>query len=346
MVRIIGGGPAGAAAAIAASGAGAEVEIYEESPVPRHKVCGEFLTPEALPVLDRLGVLKECSRERPAHVSRLIVHVGTCEKRARLPEAGWGISRYHLDRILLDRAASLGARVIAERGAPETADVVASGQPGWAPSPAGRTLNLPLLDAFQRPARTDPPLYGFKAHFRGQGGDTAELYFFSDGYVGVSPVENGLVSVCGLVRSYLLRAKDLDPDAFLASRPELAARTRFLSRATDWLLAGSTPRDIEYDLYQPPGPYRAGDALGPPEPFTGSGVLDALLSGQMAGIAAVRRTPAAAYLQRVENVLWRSHLFGSIIRTAFDTGWGRVLAPIAPLRWFFRRTRPSLKKME
>jgi len=42
-IRVIGAGPAGAAAAIAARLEGVEVDLFEKSRFPRQKVCGEFL---------------------------------------------------------------------------------------------------------------------------------------------------------------------------------------------------------------------------------------------------------------------------------------------------------------
>lgn len=340
MVRIIGGGPAGAAAAIAALGAGARVEIYEQSPVPRHKVCGGFLSPETPPELERLGVLGECAHARPARISRLILHVGSCKKRARLPATAWGFSRYRLDRILLDHAVSLGARVINERRTPENTDVVASGRPVWVDSLTDHAAGRLLARALPPESRRYPHLYGFKAHFRGEAGDTAELFFFQYGCVGVNAVEDGLVTVCGLVREHLLREKDYQPDALLASRPELAARIRPLSRATDWLLGGPvvTSEDVNW---RRSGPYLAGDALASIEPLTGSGILNALLTGQMAGMAATRRTPVREYFRQAERVLGRPLLVGSAIRAALDTGWARILAPVVPPEWLFRLTRPS-----
>jgi hypothetical protein len=340
MLRIVGGGPAGAAAALAALGAGAAVEIYEQSPVPRHKVCGEFLSPEALPVLERLGVLSQCAQARPAQISRLILHVGSCEKRARLPATAWGLSRYRLDRILLEHAASLGARIISERRTPEDTDVVASGRPVWVDHLGDYAVGRLLQRVLPPESRRYPHLYGFKAHFRGEVGDTAELFFFQYGCVGVNAVEDGLVSVCGLVREHLLRENSFQPDALLSSRPEVAARVRPLSRATDWLLGGPVI-DSEDINWRRSGPYLAGDALASIEPLTGAGIVNALLTGEMAGIAATRRTPVREYFRQAERVLGWPLVIGSALSAALDTGWARILAPVVPVGWLFRLTRPS-----
>ncbi len=50
-IAVIGGGPAGTSAAITAARFGARVVIFEARSFPRHKVCGEFISAEALGVL-------------------------------------------------------------------------------------------------------------------------------------------------------------------------------------------------------------------------------------------------------------------------------------------------------
>lgn len=55
-VAIIGGGVAGAAAACHLAAAGKSVVLFEKEGVPRHKVCGEFISAEAQAHLDILGI--------------------------------------------------------------------------------------------------------------------------------------------------------------------------------------------------------------------------------------------------------------------------------------------------
>ena len=55
-VLVLGGGVAGCAAAIALARKGRSVTLIEREPTPRHKVCGEFLSGEALEDLHALGI--------------------------------------------------------------------------------------------------------------------------------------------------------------------------------------------------------------------------------------------------------------------------------------------------
>ena len=53
---VIGGGPAGATAAIALARAGWSVAIVEKAQFPRRKVCGEYISATTWPVLRELGL--------------------------------------------------------------------------------------------------------------------------------------------------------------------------------------------------------------------------------------------------------------------------------------------------
>lgn len=57
-VVVVGAGPAGAATAILLAEQGINVLVLDRGPRQRPKICGEYLSPEAGRVLDRLGVLK------------------------------------------------------------------------------------------------------------------------------------------------------------------------------------------------------------------------------------------------------------------------------------------------
>jgi flavin-dependent dehydrogenase len=59
---------------------------------------------------------------------------------------------------------------------------------------------------------------------------------------------------------------------------------------------------------------KTGDSLSFVDPFTGSGILSALLTGRLAGIAAARRIPRPEYVKAGRSLLGRAFLVSSVLR--------------------------------
>ncbi len=315
-IHILGGGPAGSAAALAALAEGASVVLAERSAFPRHKVCGEFVTPEIEIVLEQLGLRQQFLAAGPALMRRMYLRIGRTEKRAVLPEAAYGLSRHKLDCLLYSEAVQRGA--IAARESASQADIIAGGRDDSAPR--GRRI------------------FGFKAHFEGPPNDTVELYFFDNCYVGVNPVEGGRTNVCGIGPEDVLSTYGFDPEGLLESFEPLHDRVRALTRTMKWLSAGPLVFRQRWD-HKGAG-YPAGDALSFVDPFTGTGILSAMLTGRLAGISAARRTPLPQYLAECRKALRGAYRAASLFRAALWGGWGERLAPMIPGEWLYRLTRP------
>lgn len=318
MVAIIGAGPAGAAAAIAARQHGASVAVREKSRFPRHKVCGEFLTPEILPLLDRLGVLGAFQDLRPARMDRFVLHLPRRECSAALAEPALGLSRYAFDDLLFSR---VEASPDDEPPVPAPI-VVASGRPAAKQSRGQR-------------------LFGFKAHFRGPVSDAVELFFVGwRCYVGVNPVENGLTNVCGLAPEDELNRHGFEIDALIHGTPRLAERLSPCQRTMDWIFTGPLQFRRNFSAPTGPGVYTAGDALSFVDPFTGTGIASALLSGISAGRHAALGLPVAGHLAECRRALARPFAVASLFRAILNRGWADRLAPLVPAQWLVRWTRP------
>ncbi|HEX2905966.1 MAG TPA: FAD-dependent oxidoreductase [Phototrophicaceae bacterium] len=111
-VAIIGGGLAGGSTAIRLAQAGWRVGLFEAKSYPRHKVCGEFLSPECDDLLGELGVNSQIQALKPAIIDRIrITAPNETTWQAHLPRAGSGLSRYVLDAMLAEQAAVLGVAV-------------------------------------------------------------------------------------------------------------------------------------------------------------------------------------------------------------------------------------------
>ncbi len=316
-IVILGGGPAGSAAAIAARREGSAVALIEKSKFPRHKVCGEFFSPEIAAELEQLGVWDAFIAAGPARVKRMKLHFRRREKTCLLPEPAWGLSRHAFDTLLFNRAQELGA-VVADRGPSPL--VIASGRIASMTSRGGR-------------------LFGFKTHFQGPTDDAVELFFFNGCYVGISSVEGEYTNVCGLGPEDFLSRFDFDYDLVVRKSPALAARLAPLTRSMKWISTGP----LRYgQAFNPDGAqYLAGDALSFVDPFTGSGLLAAVKTGGLAGLAAARGEPVSRYLARCRASLRQPFEVASIFRKAVEGGWAEWVAPLVPGRVLFALTRPQ-----
>ena len=311
-------------AALAARREGAPVRIFEKSDFPRHKVCGEFLSPGILPLLGRAGCEAAFLQLRPAVLREMRLHFGTRVVRSSLPEPAHGLSRYELDRLLLQHAVAAGARVLREQ---------------WAAG-AGDGASVIVAAGRRSVASTGDRLFGFKAHFRGPVNDAVELFFFENCYVGVSAIENGTTNVCGLAPEHTLRGLGFHPSDLIEHCAPLSTRLRPLTRTMEWMVTG--PLVFSKRLSQPTeqATYHAGDALGFIDPFTGSGILNAMVTGERAGFAAARGVSAEAYLQECRGQLRRPLYVSSVFRALIASGQAGLLAAMLPGRLLFWATRP------
>jgi len=329
-IQVVGGGPAGAMAALAGLRGGAAVRIFEKSAFPRHKVCGEFLSPAILTLLRRAGCDAAFLRLGPAVLREMRLHFGARVVCHRLPEPAYGLSRHQLDLLLLQHATSAGAQLVREHWSTS------------APDAAAHDHAVILARGRRAIAPAGDRLFGFKAHFSGPVNDAVELYFFQNCYVGVSAIENGATNVCGLAPESTLRAFGFHPSDLLQTCAPLAARLSPLTPTMDWLVTG--PLVFSGRLNQPPDPatYHAGDSLGFVDPFTGSGILNAMLTGELAGRAAASGASSEAYFRDCRRLLRRPFLISSAFRAVVASGQAGVLASLVPGRLLFRATRPSV----
>lgn len=296
--------------------------VYEKSRFPRHKVCGEFLSAEIGDVIDGLGLWSSFSEARPMRLPRAVLHLGKRRKQFAFPEPAYSLSRYILDDLLLRAAVARGAelRSMPASGCePQHTVIVAHGR--------------------QTPTRRGGRLFGFKAHFRGGADEAVEMFFFRDSYVGVSPVETGVVNVCGLAPEELLHQNGFRPEALFTD--ELRTRLHPLEQMFDWLVTG--PLVFRNSFRSHPRVYLAGDAMGFVDPFTGSGILTALLTGKLAGQAAARCFSEEQYTTLCRRSLARQYRVASILRWLLSAGVAEAFAALLPRTWLYRLTRPSFQ---
>ena len=105
---IIGGGLAGLTAAIDLAQSDIDVQVIEKKSYPFHRVCGEYISNETVSYLRKLGAYPE--KLSPSKINRFMLSSpGGNSIEGTLDLGGFGISRFHFDRFLKEKAAASGA---------------------------------------------------------------------------------------------------------------------------------------------------------------------------------------------------------------------------------------------
>jgi len=278
---VIGGGPAGSAAAITAARAGAHVLQLERGLLPRQRVCGEFVSPESLEILSGLiGDHELLGTSQSISATRIFVDDEILTLPIR-PSAA-SITRYDLDSALWQASLANGVecrqQVRVQRIETEQLFRIKTPNESFEAkaviNATGRWSNLRAHD--QRSSL--PKQLGAKAHFR-EADPTAsvDLYFFEGGYCGVQPVARDVVNVCAVVEASVATSLD----EIVALHPKLWRRSRgweqIFSTVSTSPLIFRKPQPVADDVFQ------VGDAAGFIDPFVGDGISLALRSGVMAG---------------------------------------------------------------
>ena len=316
-VIVAGGGLAGPAAAILLARAGRSVTLIEREREPRHKVCGEFLSAEALALLRDLGVSPAALGAVPIRGVRLCSARKTTE--AELPFPAMSLTRGRLDEALLAIAETTGVRVL--RGL--TVDRLEQREGHWhAQLSDGRTLSAPDavlatgkhdLRGYRRPPGPQRDLVGLKMYWRlappqaAALGNRVELLLYPGGYAGLQPVENGAANLCCLVeRNALARLGGWDGllRHMRAHCPALAQQLDGAIPLLDRPLA-IAPIPYGYVRRHAPGErlWAVGDQAAVIPSFTGDGMSIALYSGRCAAQALLAGDPAQAFQQALHRRL-------------------------------------------
>lgn len=257
-ITIIGGGLAGISLGIGLRKRDVPVKLIEAGFYPRHRVCGEFISGISTDALKYIGI-DGILDGMPRHRTSVWYCQGKRSFQSDLPEEAVGVSRYKLDKDLIDRFEALGGELIT--GTRYTGD----DSEGYVFS-TGRVR------------RKGSKWIGIKCHLIDFPLEAdVEMHVGKGAYLGVSRVEENRVDACGLfeIRPQIKVPKMELLETYLeaCNLTEMSARVRNANKDESSCLGVNA-----FELgWQPEEPedrdkLRIGDRFAIIGPFSGNGM--------------------------------------------------------------------------
>ena len=314
-VIVVGAGPAGAATAILLAEHGLDALVLERGARARPKICGEYLSPEAGRVLDRLGVLKKLDsggaatlvgmritapdgttltgryravdvyrpyREHAIGVSRAIIDGALAERLRGLPvDVRDGV---RVTDVIVEHDRVVGVRAVDATGAAQTyrAPVVVAAD--------GRTSVVAQRLGCRHPHRLSR--MALVTYVSGVEGcrDFGEIYVDPPDYAILNPLAADRVNVSLVVPLAHAAPWSSRLEDFFVARvrqlPHLARRLAGARREAPLQAMG--PLAYRVTRAREGGVLFVGDAAGFYDPFTGEGIFTALRGAELAVETVVR----------------------------------------------------------
>src|SRR6185437_3715367 len=306
-VFIVGGGPAGLAAAIAARQQGFRVAIADSATPPVDKACGEGLMPDGIAALDELGVTIPAAQRFPFRGIRF-VEGNLAAQSDFLNERGWGIRRTTLHTALAERAAALGVemhwgkRVVVPNGVLNGNNSENAQQYGefslegrairarWIIGADGQNSRVRQWARFT-PARKKGLRYGFSSHFqKTPWSDYVEVHWGCDCQIYVTPIGRQEICVAVLTANPKSRLADV-----LKFFPSVAKRLEHAVALTPEMGGVSSSLTMAEVTRKSAIPVALiGDASGSVDAIAGEGLTLAFRQA-LALAEALKRNDLAAY---------------------------------------------------
>ena len=343
-VIIAGAGPAGSSAAIHLARNGLHVLLVEQKKFPRAKLCGEFISPECERHFENLGVADSIKISTPASITETVFY-STRGHHVTIPSswfggpAALGLSRAVMDHVLLQRARNCGVTVL--EGTTITEPILEgrdvrgvrlkTNEQYFAPITIDATGRAHILTRKLHAGepKSKAKLIAFKVHLRNTrvAPNTCEIYFYPEGYGGLSSVEGDISNLCFIISAEQVKRHYSNPEAVvreMVMKNQRAAYTLEHAQPESEWLSASWERFGRQQPSPANGLLAIGDSAAFIDPFTGSGMLMAFESGELAAEVIVRGGDKLATSELCANYAAEyARKFDSRLRIC---GWLRRLA--------------------
>lgn len=299
---IIGGGAAGLSAAIRLAELGKEPLVIEGGKYPSHKICGEFFSPDCIALLKQWNIF-------PLEIAHARFHTFSKTLHFSFPEVAGSLSHLSFDPQLVEKLLSLGGSIVTEAKVlslkPSKEGYEITLQSGGAIRASNLLIATGRIPSFEQ-KQVKFPYVGIKAHFEGLEVEGLEMFLSEQGYVGISPIENGKFNIAGLLcaavepQKFMKQMIEANPHVFSSAKPCFEWMTTpvpafGIKKTPDW-----------------PHVYFIGDAAGTIPPITGNGLSLSIRGGILAAEFAIKKD-------------WKGFKEASKKRFSSSFAWGKLL---------------------
>lgn len=339
-IVIVGGGLAGLISAILLRRAGFDVVLIEKNHYPFHKVCGEYISNEVMPILKRENLLP---RAEYAKINSFkLSAISGKHATLKLDLGGFGISRYTLDNHLYELAKTEGVECLVGKSATLIDYLEAEDTHNITLSDGSLMTSKVVIGAYGKRSKIDKylkrdfierrsPYIGVKYHIRyDHRKDEVALHNFHGGYCGINAVEKGISNLCYLsTRSNLLKYGDIPTmeKEVLAHNPflkEIFNQAEFLFDKPEVIneISFETKQPVENHIFM------SGDAAGMIAPLCGNGMAMAIHTAKLLSDCIISHFDKAfdrSALEQDYSAQWHKHFakrlsVGRKLQKLFGTG--------------------------
>ncbi|MEP4532288.1 MAG: NAD(P)/FAD-dependent oxidoreductase [Cyclobacteriaceae bacterium] len=356
-VIVVGGGLAGLVSSILLSRSGLSVTLIEKNQYPFHRVCGEYISNEVIPFLEKHDLFP--AEFEPAAIDELELSATNGSSfYEKLNLGGFGISRYSFDYWLSQKAKE--ARVTLMENT--TVDSLAFKEELFSVVlKSGETLQSKIvIGAHGKRSKLDrslnrsfilhkSPYVAVKHHIKADlPHNRISLHNFRGGYCGVSMVENERLNLCYLAHRDAFK-KHGNVDKFekevLCKNPQLKSVFDHAEFLFDKPLVIN---EINFDKQEPVHNHilMCGDSAGMITPLCGNGMAMAIHSAKILSEliieslqnetfdrAALEQKYATAWHSQFATRLWSGRkiqkLFGTGSGSAMGVFLGKAIKPVS-----------------
>lgn len=348
---VIGGGPAGCAAAITLACAGKAVCLLERKCSAHDKVCGEFISYDAAESLTGLGIDLIALGAQPIY--RLGLYSGEQMFSCDLPVPAWGLSRRVLDSALLEKAKAAGVDVRVGM----TVKSLHYSNCAWDlmvtehnEAKGNRKFNsLQAHTVFlatgkhdihdwkrMHSSAEDNGLIGLKMHFRldqqqvEQLRGNVEIYFYDGGYAGLQLIEDGKANLCFLINRKVYKSCIGNWERILEWLCGISPilKTRLAGATAIWgkplAISGMPYGYVHSTGATVPHLFRLGDQAAVIHSLAGDGIAIALRSALVAAQTYAAGEPSHVYNIKAQKIFKPPIKNAQLLANLLSTALGRT----------------------